>query len=314
MPAENAPRTAADIEAELMGLDFGDDVVDEVVDEVAAVTTTSDDAQSPSDDEARAIRQGWVPRERFTGDPKKWVDAKTFVERGDRFVHNLKQEVDDLRKQLSDFQGTKAAFVKFHEETIARKEAEFKEAIAALRVQRSEAQQNGDHEAVVQIEDRIDLLKDQQSELKKPAIADAPAPAPKQGLDMENPVLVEWIEDENQWFRDEPKLRDYAIAIGEQLISNGETVRGRPFLDKVTEIMRRDFPRRFKQQSGTTANLAGAAAGSGNGGGSSKPASAGSAHGKTERDLPPEDRALMAQFIREGWTTKEKFLSSYFSR
>jgi len=227
---------------------------------------------------------------------------------------NLQGEVANLRKEIEDFKGTKAAFVKFHEETIARKDSELKEAIAALRVQRSEAQYQGEHDQVVAIEDRIELLKDQQKELKAPVMQEAAKPATTataSGPDMNNPVLLEWIEDGNQWFQDEPKLRDYAIVVGEQLLSNGETVRGREFLDKITEAMRREFPRRFKTAASGD-GLANAATGSGNngGGGAGKP---GSAYGKTERDLPPEDQALMKQFIAAGWTTKEKFLASYFS-
>ena len=37
-------------------------------------------------------------------------------------------------------------------------------------------------------------------------------------------------------------------------------------------------------------------------------------HGKTVRDLPPRDLALMKQFVAEGLYTEETFLESYFSR
>jgi hypothetical protein len=298
-------RTAAEIEAELDGLDFQPaEGAAEGGEVEAAAALEAELAEA----ESQASRQGWVPKDKYKGDPKKWVDAKTFIERGERFTSNLQQEIAALRAEVEGFKGTKAAFVKFHEETIARKDAELKEAIAAARIQRSAAQQDGEHETVVALEDRIELLKEQQKELKAPIEKPAEEPAAKPGLDMNNPVLVEWIEEENQWFRDEPKLRDYAIAVGEDLIKNGETVRGRPFLDKVAEIMRRDFPRRFKPQTSETGEM-GSAVGSANQSGGK-----GGAGGKTERDLPPEDQALMRQFIKEGWTTKEKFLASYFSK
>jgi hypothetical protein len=103
-------------------------------------------------------------------------------------------------------------------------------------------------------------------------------------------------------------LRDYAVALGDALISNGETARGRPFLDKISAQMKIDFPRRFKAVGSASDTLGNAVNGAGNGGGE-RPAG-----GKTERDLPPEDFQLMKQFIREGYTTKELFLASYFSR
>lgn len=305
----NEPRTAEVIEAELMALQPGEQSLGD--------NDGNSDHQSPAEAleaemaaaETTASRQGWVPRESYKGDPKKWVDAKTFVERGERFVGNLQGEVAALRAKLESFEGTKAAFVKFSEESLAKKDVELKEAIAELRIQRSQAQSDGEHGEVVQIEDRIELLNEQRTALKAPVEAPAPVATAKV-VDMQNPVMLEWIDDGNQWFNDEPKLRDYAVAIGDALISNGETARGRAFLDKVSAQMKADFPRRFKS-AGSAADTLGTATGAtNNGSGSSSRA----ASGKTERDLPPEDFQLMKQFIKEGYTTKEKFLASYFSR
>ena len=253
--------------------------------------------------QSKAIRQGWVPRERYTGEPSKWVDAATFVQRGENFTGNLKAELAEMRRQFTEFEGTKKAFVKFHEETLARKDAEYKDAIAALRVQRSQAQAEGDHEVAIQLEDRIDSLRESQKTLK------AEAPSAKQAPtqpDMENPVLQEWVKDEAPWFATDAKLRDYAVSVGEQLLASGETARGRPFLDKVLATVHRDFPRRFKL-TGDASVIAGAAAVGGQGGGQS-----GGKH--TAAQLPEEDRKLMKQFVAAGWTTEEKFLKSYFNQ
>jgi hypothetical protein len=311
---QQTQRTAADIEAELMEIDAATAEVDtgEAHDAGEDQSEGADDSEAAA--EAQATRQGWTDKAHFKGDPKKWVDAKTFIERGERFAKNLENEVDALRKKMAEFEGTKAAFKKFHEETIARKDEELKTTIAALRVQRSEAQSYGEHDTVVALEDRIDLLKTQQKELNAPVEAQ---PSNEQVADAakNDPVLLEWVEDGNTWFNDDPKLRQYALNLGENLIKSGEAARGRAFLDKVGELMRRDFPRYFRTEA-SSSNLANATSASTTGSG----AQAGGgktgvgAAGKTERDLPKEDLDLMRQFIKEGWTTKEKFLSSYFSR
>jgi len=316
--AQQTQRTAADIEAELMEIDAVAAEVDtgEGTDVGESQSEGTDDSDAAA--EAQATRQGWTDKAHFKGDPKKWVDAKTFIERGERFAKNLENEVAALRKQMAEFEGTKAAFKKFHEETISRKDEELKTAIAALRVQRSEAQSYGEHDTVVALEDRIDLLKTQQKELKAPI--DEPAPAvltseQASAVAKTDPVLMEWVEDGNTWFNEDAKLRQYALNLGENLIKSGEAARGRAFLDKVGELMRRDFPRYFRTESGAS-NLANATSASTTGSG----AQAGGGKtgvgvaGKTERDLPKEDLELMRQFIKEGWTTKEKFLTSYFSR
>lgn len=315
---QSTTRTSAEIEAELEGMDFGGDVDEDLGSSQSSDAYDPDSAASIEAElaevESRALRQGWTDREQYKGDPKKWVDAKTFVARGERFAKNLEQEVAALRHKLEDFEGTKAAFVKFHEETISRKEEELKEAIAGLRVQRSQAQREGEDEQVVQIEDRIDLLKSQQKGLKAPEVV--PAVAASTSADMSNPVLLEWIDDGNQWFNDEPRLRTYALSVGDKMIAEGEPARGREFLDKVAAVLHRDFPRRFKATGDSASTLANATSGAvsstGRQAGGGRTGAVG-ASGKTERDLPPEDRALMVQFIREGYTTKEKFLASYFS-
>jgi len=316
MAGNNEPviRTAEEIEAELADINSNtadlpeDDDSDDAASSNGNGNGQTATATATAAAEAEAGRKGWVPKHLYKGDPAKWVDAATFNARGERFASNLQREVESLKSQLAAFEGTRKAFVKFHEETLAKKDAELKEAIATLRVQRSEATSNGEHELAVQLEDRIELLREQQKEVKKlPAEAAEPTAEQRQGV--VDPVLEEWIDDGNAWFKDDPKLRDYAIALGDQLVKGGETLRGRKFLDKVAAAVRDDFPRKFRSQE---QGAAGRRSDSVEGGTAQR--SAGTGNGKTERDLPPEDRALMKQFIAEGWTTKEKFLAGYFSR
>ena len=297
---ETPPRTSADIEAEIALID--------------SATLQADNSKlqpEPSPEEETAIAsagaKGWVPKNLYKGDPSKWVDAKTFLERGERFTVNLQREVSELRAKLESFEGTKAAFTKFHEETVAKKEEEIKATISALRIQRSRATREGEDELAIELEDQIELLKDQHRELKEPVTQEkATETAATAATAAPNPVMDEWIDDGNQWFKDDSQLRDYAIAIGDALYNNGETLRGRKFLDKVREQVEADFPRKFRTiaaMQGGGAALVEGASGVGSGGG----------RGKTERDLPQEDRDLMRHFIKEGWTTKEKFLAGYFS-
>ena len=304
MPDPTLPRSAADIEAELATIRDPIDLDLPPEDDVPAPTPED---LSRLEAETAAGQKGWVPKDQYKGDPTKWVDAKTFIERGEKFNLNLQREVAALKAKLESFEGTRKAFTKFHEETIAKKDEELKAAIAQLRIQRSEAQADGDHAGAVAIEDRIDLLRDEQKAIKAVVVEPPPAAAP--GPNLGDPVLQEWIEDGNSWFESDPKLRDYAVALGEAMIKGGTPLRGRKFLDLVRTKMEEEFPRKFRAASPPAPRPSGAEGASSNRG--SGPAAGG---GKTEADLPPEDRALMRQFIKEGWTTKEKFLSSYFSR
>ncbi len=249
---------------------------------------------------AEARVKGWVPRDQFKGDPAQWVDASTFVDKGKKFNHVLQNKVANLESKLERFQKTADQFKVFHEESMARKDAELTEAIKTLRLQRAEANRDGDDETALVLEDRIDTLKEEQRQAKEAAKA-----VPAEPVDhAANPVMQEWAADGNQWFLADLKMQKYAVALADELVANGESLRGRPFLDKVTAMMKEEFPHKF---GNPLRNRAGSVE-------SGSAASASAAGGKTERDLPAVDRKLMNDFIKEGWTTKDKFLSEYFSR
>lgn len=54
------------------------------------------------DFEAEARERGWAPKEEFKGDPARWVDAETFLERTDTVMPLLKADRDRLKRELSD--------------------------------------------------------------------------------------------------------------------------------------------------------------------------------------------------------------------
>lgn len=303
-------RTQADIDAELSRLDelnaeLGDDDGLEIPGLPARTADVSAAARSEVD---RAARKGWTPKEKWVAqgkDPKDWVDAITFNKRGDAFTHNLQAEVEALKKKLADFEGTQAAFVEFQKGLVKKKDEELKVALTQLRLQRSEAIRNGEDEEALVLEDRIDAIKEQNRTANVEIRKNVKVPT-----EAENMVVTEWIADGNQWFQDDGKLRDYAVALGDRMIAAGETDRGRKFLDKVAAKMREEFPRSFRTSSDSASRPNNRVSGGGNGdsGGS------GNSNGKTARDLPSADRALMRQFIADGMYTEKEFLDSYFAR
>lgn len=247
--------------------------------------------------EAEARSHGWKPESEYTKGDGKWVDAATFNERGRLFNKNLQRTVKELQSKVEKTTSQLQALSKFHQDAMKQKEREFDSAIKDLRVQRSAAIRDGEDETVVALEDRIEVLKDEQKALKTEPVATA-APADPQV----NPVLEAWVADGNEWFRDKPTLRAAAVAIGDDLRANGETAQGRAFLDIVAAEMRREFPDKFPQGNPMRRRAGSVEAG---GGGNSM------GSGRTERDLPAADRALMRQFVEQKLMTKEQFLKDY---
>jgi hypothetical protein len=310
----NPIRTEAEIEAEL-----------DSIDAAARANALKGDGGDPAptkasktpehDYEYEARRKGWKPEGEYTGPEGKWVDAQTFVERGERFTKKLEQQIETLNRQVAAFEGTKKQFSKFFDEQMAKRDREHAEAISALRVQRSQAIREGDDDLAVELEDRIDATRKQQQTLKDEAAAAAEVKTEELDgntkLPTDDPVLKEWIDEGNAWFRDDEVLAKHAIEVGRVLRKDGEKAIGRAFLEKVKEQVQSDFPRRFKALEGSGQRNS-PTEGSGQGGTGATNKSG--YNGKTERDLPPEDLAMMRQFIRDGLYTKEAFLKSYFSR
>ena len=319
MPGENTggqptQRTAAEIEAELSSIDLAARELD-----LADAGTQQTEGQKPAIQEHdyvyEARRKGWRPESEYTGPEGKWVDAKTFVERGERFTKKLENEISTLKSQVASFEGTKAQFRKFFDDQMAKRDKEHTEAIQALRVQRSQATRDGDDELAVELEDRIEATREQQRALKSEATAAAAerteTPASETAATT-SPVLLDWIAEGNEWFQTDEVLTKHAIEVGKQMRKDGEKAIGRKFLEIVKEQVKSDFPRRFKELEGGSGQRQNASGGAGQGGtGTGNQAGY---NGKTERDLPAADLAIMRQFVKEGLYTKEAFLKSYFTR
>lgn len=257
--------------------------------------------------EAQARAQGWRPEAEFKGEGK-WVDAATFIERGNRFKKNLEKEVATLKEQVAAQKKTNEQFAKFHKEAMERKDAELSDALRKARLDHKEAIRNGDDEDALLLEDRIDALKEEKAKLKEePAKkveegeSEEEAAAAKQASD--DRALLEWVEDGNLWFRDDHKLRAYAMAIGQEMRAAGDMSRDRKFLDKIKAQMEDEMPERFAKGNPLRRKVGAVETGSSS--------AAQQQQGKTERDLPKQDRELMNKFIKDGLLTKEQFLKDY---
>lgn len=244
--------------------------------------------------EREASRKGWVPKDQFKGHPKDWIDAATFIDRGNNIASNLQRKVAALESKIAAQDALGAQFKEFHEKAIKAKDAEVAQAIADMRKQHKEAIRDGDDDAAIALEDRIEVLRDEQ----KAAKAEAEKPVEQKMA----PEMEEWIADGNDWFATDTKMQAYAVTLGQELMSNGEKARGREFLDKVTEMMRETFPGKF---GNPRRNAPGSAESS------SRSTSNAGTPGRTARDLPAADRQQMNEFIKAGWITQDQFLADY---
>lgn len=227
------------------------------------------------DYEAEAREQGWRPKEEFQGPEEKWVDAKTFYERGEHIFPLLKSSNKRLRQELltrdqkiasleaaidASTKAIKALQKGYQENVLTQVEAAKKE----VREQIKLARETGDVDTELELRERLDGLTEAQKAAKKEA-EDAgkettpPANAQNPALD---PEFVKWNK-ENPWFGDTgtPENRKRSrqmIRIGEDLLDEGTSLKGRDFMDECLRILEEREAEGKGPQRRTTGKVEGA--------------------------------------------------------
>jgi chromosome segregation ATPase len=229
--------------------------------------TMQDGAEPQEDTFAQEAREmGWVEKEEWEGPEEKWVDAKTFVERGEHIMpilrannKRLKQdlltrdkEIDTLKQSVDAANKAIKALQKHYTEATERA---VEQARKDLREQLKQAREVGDVDAEEEIREKLTDLK----EAKADAVQDQEPP--KQDQPQYSPDFIAW-KDENPWFgRDTPEDRKRTkalVRIAEDLREEGDRSEGRTFMEKCMKVLE-------KQEGGTQQRAVSKAEGGGPG-------------------------------------------------
>lgn len=228
----------------------------------------------------RAKGSGWVPKEEYTGDPAKWVDAAEFIRRGELFdkIEHQNKQVKELRKALDA--------LKEHHSHV--KETEYRRALAALRTEKKQALADGDVDTFFSLEEKEDLMKAERDALQSdPALTPSTEPAE------DHPDFVSW-KQRNTWYEKDADLRAFADGYGPSLRGTGTPEQ---ILAKVAAKVREVFPDKFRSAA---AGKPGAVV-SGNGASRSGPG----------KYVPTdEERQVAKRFARTGVMSEEDYYKS----
>jgi hypothetical protein len=224
-----------------------------------------------------ALDSGWVPKEDFHGDQEKWVDAAEFLRRGELFhkIEAQSREVKDLRKALVEMKKLHASV----------REVEYTRALDTLKAQKKNALEEGDADAVIAADERIDMVREQQRQLQY-----EPADIPQTGA--EHPEFVAWTA-KNSWYVNNNPMRAFADALGQELSAQGLTPP--QVLKKVEEEVRKEFPNKFQnpRQARPSSVEGSTPKGSSSGG----------------FQLSPDERRIMNTFVRSGAMTEAAYIA-----
>lgn len=235
--------------------------------------------------EQRAVEQGWVPQDEWQGDPADWRPAKEYIDRGE-----LLKSISELKRELRLQKEGVQEFRKHHEQV---KELAYKQALADLRAQKKVALENGDADAVIEIDEQIAETRDKQ----KAAVEAPKTPEPQaQGP---NPEFLKW-EQRNGWYRNDRAMKAVADEIARELVGRGEQDVSR-ILVEVDKEVRKAFPSKFENP-----RRAGAPAVEGTTRTSRSP--------KDDVVLTDVEKQIMNKILRTGAITKEKYLEEFKAR
>lgn len=157
--------------------------------------------------EARARNMGWMPKGAWRGEPDRWVDAATYVERGERMLPLLQERNRALDKTVSDLKTETRESKQLLSDLLTRtRKAEklgYDRAMRELTQKRTEAVAAGDAQTFNQVEQEI-------REMGAPPEVPPPAQqhAPQTGPD---PVVTAWVR-RNAWFNRDPEANAMAVA------------------------------------------------------------------------------------------------------
>jgi hypothetical protein len=187
-------------------------------------TQVPGEALSPVQQEA--LEQGWVPKDQFDGDPEKFVDAGEFLRRGELFrkIESQSKEMKELRKALNELAKHNANVRK----------VEYERAVQSLKAEKKQALAEGDADKVVEIDDRIDLVKDQQKQLQSQVIQES---IPQEV----HPELKNWM-NKNPWYESNRSMRGWADARGIELAEAGKSP------TEVLKALEAEVKDRFKEK------------------------------------------------------------------
>jgi hypothetical protein len=245
-----------------------------------------------------ALSMGWTPREEWKGDPSKWRSAAEFVERGKEILPIVNKRLEQERQRSAqlerELQEMRATLQEFREYSKRDKERMYKKALEDLKAKKKQALEEGDADAVLEIDDAILELR----ESNKKALEEEKPAAP--AYDPANDVVYQTWLAENRWYGTDVELTYYADAIGRVLAHNNPELKGRPFLDAVKQRLREQFPDKFDNPRRKIATVEGSSVGTSS-----------SKLKRTYENLPPDAKAACDRFVKQGLMTREEYVAEY---
>jgi len=178
--------------------------------------------------EQAAMEQGWRPKDEFTGEPDRFIDAAEFIRRGELF-----QKIDHQNRELKRVTQTLEQFKQHHANV---EKSAYDRAIKDLKAQRKAALAEGDVDLFDKLDEDVEALKEERNEFvqKQAAQVEVPQPAAE---------FHDWVS-RNKWYETDVIMQGAADKYGTTLARQGKSPD--EVLKLVEAKIKEEFPHKFK--------------------------------------------------------------------
>ena len=241
---------------------------------------------APPEVQKEAEALGWIPPDRFRGEPERFVDADVYLEKGKEVLPILRATNEKLRNELTSLRTTSDAQAKalrdaqtaidnIEERHSAATARAVEKAKVDVKAQLAQAMKEGDHEGAAELTSQLTELNavDTEAPVKKQEPVKVAAAAV-------DPAVAAWVAEKAPWYGTNKRKTALAMGIAQEIRESEPGLVGRPFLDRVAAEVEKELAPAATQPPVDRTE------GTRNGGGSSPRGGA-----KTFDSLPPEAKA-----------------------
>jgi hypothetical protein len=282
------------------------------LEESTVVETVVTEPEPDSETVLAARRMGWRPLDEYHGDKSRWVDAETFVRRGETELPIVRERYRALEKKFVDVEKRLEESSTRLNETVkvlnevrelgrSAEERGFERASREL----AERERKAVAEADIGVYDAIQrekaaLVEGRPKIVSTPPKEPEPRTTPPAAPPATNPTIDAWIAD-NPWFNSDPLLHSVAIGFDSQLQTEAP---GMGMSDRLAEV-KKQVMARFPEKFGNPARRAPPTV-------TTTSMAAPRSTKKTIKDLPRDAQEAFARFKKAMPTyTEEEYMQAY---
>lgn len=235
--------------------------------------------------EEEARKQGWRPKEEFSGPEGKWTDAQTFVEKGEQILPILKARADRQDVEIQSLKRANKEFGDYTQQMLQKERTKSVGLLQDLEVARAKAVTEGDGQEFTRLDREMTQVRHSME-----------AAPQQQTID---PNGQAWLA-ENSWYETNPKLRRYADGLADELIAQG--FNGQAYYKELTSRVQEDFAEEFRNPNQGGANSVEDVGTRTTPSDSTKP---------SYDNLPDDAKAACDRFVANGLTSQEDYVKNY---